>query len=210
MTPMHLHHTSTRASSSPDRHSRSPSPPSLTFHPSIVPKPTGIIGSAASGAHYSGAKVQHRRSDVQRASFGYGRIGAARMLNAIFERSWRKDAVFEDPLAHCEGLNEIAPQPKVFSKSETVASRVLSSTHHPNRIIYSQTQEYTLRGIGTKRTVKSIVVIELDDDDKIVRLEDQRNGEESPTAWGVGTLRRLNGKFTPWLVRVPKGVRKSD
>ena len=42
-------------------------------------------------------------------------------------------------------------QPKVFSKSETVSSRILSSTKTPNRIIYAQSQEYTLRLIGTKK-----------------------------------------------------------
>lgn len=42
-------------------------------------------------------------------------------------------------------------QPKVFSKSETVASRVLASTKNPNRIIYSQTQEYTMRVFGSKK-----------------------------------------------------------
>lgn len=36
-------------------------------------------------------------------------------------------------------------QPKLFAKSVTVASRVLSSTSDPNRIVYSQTQEYTFR-----------------------------------------------------------------
>lgn len=49
---------------------RSPSPPTQTFHPSLLPKPSGIIGSAAGGAHYSGAKVHHRRTDIQRASSG--------------------------------------------------------------------------------------------------------------------------------------------
>ena len=49
---------------------RPPSPPTQVFHPSLVPKPSGIIGSAAGGSHYSGAKVHHRRTDVQRASSG--------------------------------------------------------------------------------------------------------------------------------------------
>lgn len=57
---------------------RPPSPPSQTFHPSLLSSPIpseGLFGSAAAGAHYSGAKVAHRRSDMQRASFGTGSSG---------------------------------------------------------------------------------------------------------------------------------------
>ena len=59
------------------------------------------------------------------------------------------------------------------------------------------------------QTVKSIVIVDLDDDDKIIRLDDQWNGEEAPTSWGLGTLRKLNGKTISWLVRVPKDLRKT-
>lgn len=117
-------------------------------------------------------------------------------------------------------------QPKIFVKSETVSSRVLASTSHPNKIIYTQTQEYTLRLLGSKRVrlpdnlvplfltslallqiIKSVILVDLDDEDKIVRLQDQRNGEEPGMAWGVGTLRRLNGRITPWIIRPPKDIR---
>lgn len=33
-----------------------------------------------------------------------------RPTRAIMERRWRRDAVFEDPLAKCQGWHEIAPQ----------------------------------------------------------------------------------------------------
>lgn len=33
-----------------------------------------------------------------------------RPTRTIMERRWRRDAVFEDPLAKCQGWNEIAPQ----------------------------------------------------------------------------------------------------
>ena len=61
----------TSSSSSQNNQQRSPSPPSQTFHPALVPTPiAGLVGVAAGGSHYSGAKIHHRRSDVQRASFG--------------------------------------------------------------------------------------------------------------------------------------------
>jgi len=190
-----------------------------------IPTPA-LFGSAAGGAHYSGAKVEHTNSDIARASFSNG--GASVELDEkrklimddlkelfecrptldIFNRSWRRDAIFEDPLAYCCGSSEIAPQwfamPKLFAKSVTVASRVLSSTSDPNRLVYSQTQEYTFRLFKFKKTIKSMVVVDLDGEGKIARLQDQWNGQELPRRWGAGALRRLNGKTTPWLVKVPK------
>jgi hypothetical protein len=48
--------------------------------------------------------------------------------------------------------------------------------------------------------VESIIVVDLDDDEKIVKLLDQWNGNEPPTRYGALLLRRANGKLTPWLV----------
>lgn len=132
----------------------------------------------------------------------------------IFQRSWRNDAVFEDPLTHAKGIKEVASQwfamPKIISHSVTVASRILASTTNPNRIIYSQTQEYTVRVVGMKKTVKSIIVVDLDDEGKIAKLLDQWHGEEPPTRHGMSYLRRLNGKGVPLFVKVPRELRKSD
>ncbi|EJD05908.1 uncharacterized protein FOMMEDRAFT_18137 [Fomitiporia mediterranea MF3/22] len=223
---MHFHNS--QPTPPPSDGSDTSDQPTQVFHPSFVPKPSGILGSAASGAHYSGAKVHHRRSDVQRASGSrdpselteshqriisdLSELYCCRPTAEIFRRSFREDAEFEDPLTYSKGVQEIASQwyalPKIFAKSETRASRVLSSTLHPNRIVYSQTQQYTVRFLGTKHTVKSIIIVNLDEDDKIMRLEDQWNGEEPPTAWGLATLRRLNGRLTPWLIRVPKDLRE--
>lgn len=53
------------------RSRRSSSPPTQTFHPSkgpSIPTPT-LLGSAAAGAHYSGAKVDHRKEDIARANY---------------------------------------------------------------------------------------------------------------------------------------------
>jgi hypothetical protein len=111
--------------------------------------------------------------------------------------------------------------PKLFPKSVTLAYRVLSSTNNPNRITYYQEQEYTIRGLGIKKVIQSTVVIDLDENDKIIHLHDKWNGEEHPTKWGVlvcyihyrccfhlirylKALRRLNAKTLPWFVSVPK------
>jgi len=95
----------------------------------------------------------------------------------------------QDPLTHARGYHEYAPQwyglPKVFSHSETIEYRLLSSTHNPNRIIYYQTQQYTLRFFGTKYTLESIVLIGLDDDDMITKVEDKWSGNDHPTRYGA-------------------------
>ncbi|KAF8608543.1 hypothetical protein BDV93DRAFT_433064, partial [Ceratobasidium sp. AG-I] len=143
----------------------------------------------------------------------------------IFERSWHPNAVFEDPWTKSIGYREYAAQwfamPKLTPHSKTLHHRVLSSTHCPHRIVFDQTQEYTLRFFNKKKaclfcnshavasltssqTVQSIVTLELDEAGKIVRMEDRWNGEEPPRRWGSLFLRRLNGKTMPLFIRVPR------
>jgi len=121
----------------------------------------------------------------------------------MIQKRWRKDAAFEDPFTRCKGLNEIAPQwyalPRMYNKLTVTGRRVLASTENPNRLIVWQKHEYTVRVTGTKKVVESILVIDFDEDGKIVRMVDQRQGEEPPTRWGAQQLRRLNGRMVPWV-----------
>jgi len=94
--------------------------------------------------------------------------------------------------------------PHLLSKSATISYDIVSSTHNPNRITYEQEQEYTIRGIGRKKVIKSLVVVELDDEDMIIHLRDMWNGGDLPTKWGLERLRRLTAMTLPWLVPVPK------
>jgi hypothetical protein len=123
----------------------------------------------------------------------------------IFRRSWNPDAVFEDPLANAKGFREYAAQwyamPKLFAKSETVKTRVMSSTSSPNRIVFSQTQRYKNRLMD--KTISSVVTVDLDDSDKIIRLMEQWDGKALPSRFGGGLLRRLNAKLTSFLVHIP-------
>ncbi|KAJ6457838.1 hypothetical protein C8R47DRAFT_168339 [Mycena vitilis] len=121
----------------------------------------------------------------------------------LFARSWHKDAVFEDPLVEAHGFRQYAAQwyamPKLFSKSETVSWRVISTTPSPiaNRIVFSQQQRYHNRFMN--KTIDSMVTVDLDETDKITRLVEQWDGKDLPGSM----LRRLNGKITPFVVRVP-------
>ena len=98
----------------------------------------------------------------------------------------------------------------------------MSSTNAPNRLIYYQVQEYTTYlfkkkkvccctfnlGFSTTylfpcKTIESIIVVDMDENEKIIRLVDQWNGHELPNWFGASFLRVLIAKITPWLIRVP-------
>ncbi|KAJ6623407.1 hypothetical protein B0H10DRAFT_2009579 [Mycena sp. CBHHK59/15] len=195
-----------------------------THHHSLLPTvPTpALVESVAGAAHYSGSKVEpikrrnssHDRhdshtdikADHHRVLADIRELYECRPTLEIFERSWHKDAVFEDPLSKCKGFHEYAAQasgcPKLFSKSETVTSRVMSSTQTPNRIVFAQTQRYQNRLLD--KTIESVVTVDLDEHDKIIRLVDQWDGKPLPTRFGGELLRRLQAKAAPLLVRVPR------
>jgi hypothetical protein len=59
------------------------------------------------------------------------------------------------------------------------------------------------------QVIQSLIVIDLDDEDKIIKLEDKWNGEDQPTRWGAAALRRLNAKTLPWFVHVKAPREKS-
>jgi hypothetical protein len=125
----------------------------------------------------------------------------------IFHRSWRTDAVFEDPFTKCVGYREYAAKWYSMShqlRKSRISHHVISSTYNPDRITYQQEQEYTVHGLGTKKVKRSLVVIELDEQDKIIHLHDMWDGDENPTKWGALGFRRLHGMILPWLVSVPK------
>jgi len=121
----------------------------------------------------------------------------------MLQKLWRKDAEYEDPYTRCKGLNEIAPQwyalPRLYTKLAVTGRRVLTSTEQPNRLIMWQKHEFTIRFTGIKKVAESILVIDFDEEGKIVRMIDQRHGLDPPTRWGAQQLRRLNGRVTPWL-----------
>ncbi|CUA66788.1 hypothetical protein RSOLAG22IIIB_00236 [Rhizoctonia solani] len=187
-----------------------------------LPTP-GMLASLAGAAHYTG-NPKYTKQEALRASFGSKNVVlegqrkqtvedvlelfCAHPSLEIFERSWRRDAVFEDPFTKCVGYREYAARwyglPKIATKSATLQYRVLSSTHSPHKIVFDQTQQYTLRYINRKKTIHSLVIIELDEEGKIIKMEDRWNGEELPRKWGTIWLRRLNGKTAPFLVRVPR------
>ncbi|KAI0948331.1 hypothetical protein AcW1_005577 [Taiwanofungus camphoratus] len=210
----------------------SPSPTRGHYRPkSLVPSlPTPeLVGAIASGAHYAGVlspgSNDHRKHvndrRTQRASSvddpgvietyqevmeDLKELFCGRPTPDMFERRWRKDAVFEDPFIKCVGFREYAAQwygvSQILSASEQVSCRILLATLSPNRLVYSQTQRYTTRLFGYTKTLNSIIVVDLDEDLKIIHLVDKWNAKELPTRWLW--LRRLIGKTTSLSGTVPK------
>lgn len=217
----------------PQRHRPSSSPPpTITYHHSstLLPIPAPQIAQAAvGGAHYStmytshhtrrrssGSDGLHRtsqsagdaeESDRRRIVDDLNELFCCRPSIDIFKRTWRHDAIFEDPWVKCEGYNEYGPQffamPKLF-QAKILSSRIMLSTQSPNRLIYSKSQEYTLRFLGKKKRVDSVVVVDLDENDKIMRVEDKWGGAEQPTHYGTLHLRRASAVIISWLIRVPR------
>jgi hypothetical protein len=100
---------------SPER-PRSPSNPTITYHPSLFPSsiPTpALLESVAGGAHYSGVKIERDTAKIRRHSSGVrtshiqikgdhqrvlddmNELYCCRPTREIFERRWRPDASFE-------------------------------------------------------------------------------------------------------------------
>ncbi|KAG5639594.1 hypothetical protein H0H81_010796 [Sphagnurus paluster] len=184
---------------------RSPSPTTLTYHPTILPIPTpALVESVAGAAHYSGVRLEHmsslkrRRSshdagDVhtqlkpshQRVLEDLRELYECRPTLEIFERSWNKNAEFE--VRFFESLGYI-----YLRSSRTLCRSVMA------------TLTYTTRLIKRQKIINSIVIVDLDEDEKIIRMVDQWDGKELPSWFGAHFLRVLNAKVTPWLVSVPK------
>ncbi|KAI0807259.1 hypothetical protein C8Q74DRAFT_1226773 [Fomes fomentarius] len=214
------------------RISISPSPV-ITHHHSSSPHPLptrDLLGSIASGAHYSGS-LQHpddpplhaRRwrarsrdrstedPEVQAYFKGVmddlGQLYCCKPTFEVIHRRFRDNATIEHPLFTSIGVRNIAAvlfaMVRFVAGSERVSTRILSAGLSPNRLIYTQTQIYTLRLVGFKKEITSIVFVDLDDDMRVVQLIDQWDGEEHSTRWGASSLRRLVTRILSWTVHVP-------
>jgi len=209
--------------------------PTLVYHPEIKRRSLSFtlpdIQAYAGGAHYSASderfalvrevstssaylatskvKLVGKRKEVVRDVL---ELFCSRPTTDIFERSWRTDAQFEDPLGKCSGYNECVAHwfamHKLFPKSKTLVADVIKSTHgpgEPNQIVIKQKQEYTVWLIGTKQVIKSLVIIDLDENDMIVKLDDKWNASDYPSTFSAYYLARLNTRAMMWFFGTPAG-----
>ncbi|SCV72891.1 BQ2448_20 [Microbotryum intermedium] len=115
------------------------------------------------------------------------------------------DAIFADPIAYAEGYDQYSAQwagMSIFESSETLAWKV--TKNEPPILEYELRQRYVLPVTGQEKIMTSLVHIELDRNDKIVKLEDRWDGKPLP-----GRVAKAMSDFSatyivPALVNVDK------
>ncbi|KAI0665044.1 hypothetical protein C8Q70DRAFT_27083 [Cubamyces menziesii] len=124
------------------------------------------------------------------------------------QRRWCEEATWEHPLFKCTGISEIRAVlfalPLCVRSAEHISTRILSAGLAPNRLVCAQHYVYTIPLIGSRKDIKSVIYVDLDEDMKIVQLIDQWNGQEHSTRWGAASFRRLLAKVLCWISPAPK------
>jgi hypothetical protein len=98
---------------------------------------------------------------------------------------WRDDATFVDPLTIAQGRGKYAAQwyglKAAFSEIERLEYQVKDAG---NPILMDLKTRYVVKGIGKEQIIQSEVVIQLDSEGKIEKVEDKWNGKlpENPIA----------------------------
>ncbi|KAG6886837.1 hypothetical protein C0992_002090 [Termitomyces sp. T32_za158] len=140
--------------------------------------------------------------------YASGSVNLETFCRGRYDSFMANDTRENDAISLCKGFSEYAAQwfamPKLFSESKTLSMRVMSSTHSPNRLVFFLSQEYTYRFLKRKKVNDSIVVVDLDDNDKIIKMVAQRNGKDLPSWRGAHFLRVANARVVPWLIHTPK------
>lgn len=117
---------------------------------------------------------------------------------------WLPDAVFEDPITSAVGEAKYKAQwyglPALFSPI-TLQSHTVVDAGNPVRLETSN--KYVVRGIGSAKTIDSIVNIHLGDDGKIAKVQDRWN-DKLPEGVVMNTFRKINAVTVPMLITVPK------
>ncbi|KAI9151426.1 hypothetical protein HJFPF1_08628 [Paramyrothecium foliicola] len=128
---------------------------------------------------------------------------------------YAEKAVYDDPFSYCDTSRalryKIAGQwygiPKLFSKSETLATEVVSSTD--DELVWKQRQRYTFAGIHTPKSVDSLVSLKLENqqgDEKVVYHKDMWN-EKDYSHEGFGALfKKLNGDYLTHITQPPDSI----
>ncbi|OOF93898.1 hypothetical protein ASPCADRAFT_52750 [Aspergillus carbonarius ITEM 5010] len=125
---------------------------------------------------------------------------------------YAEQAIYDDPFSYCDTRYKIAGQwygiPKLFAKSETLATEVTASTEH--ELVWKQRQRYTVRGIRASRTEDSLVSLRLDgeggDGEKVVYHKDMWNEKDYDHEGFGAWLKKVNGDKLTGITRPPEGI----
>ncbi|KAJ9080749.1 hypothetical protein DSO57_1021682 [Entomophthora muscae] len=122
-------------------------------------------------------------------------------------RHFCPDAHFEDPICDARNLTEIKAQfngmPSIFPVSQTKQCQVIFNRQ--NEVHIDLWQEYTFAGFRNVKLMKSLVVVQFDDQGRVSQLEDRWNYKDSWRErhfWSplTNALRRANARLLPKFV----------
>ncbi|KAI1336983.1 hypothetical protein F5Y15DRAFT_391925 [Xylariaceae sp. FL0016] len=124
---------------------------------------------------------------------------------------YTEQAIYDDPFSYCDTRYKIAGQwygiPKLFAKSETLATEITSSTEH--ELVWKQRQRYTFVGIHASKTADSLISLRLEGEEpneKVVYHKDMWN-EKDYSHEGLGALmKKLNGDKLTGITKPPKST----
>ncbi|KAE8332551.1 hypothetical protein BDV39DRAFT_167186 [Aspergillus sergii] len=124
---------------------------------------------------------------------------------------YAEQAIYDDPFSYCDTRYKIAGQwygiPKLFSKSETLATEVTSSTEH--ELVWKQRQKYTFAGIHASKIADSLISLRLEGkepNEKVVYHKDMWNSKDYSHE-GLGMLiKKLNGDKLTNITKPPESI----
>ncbi|KAL3477994.1 hypothetical protein BJX99DRAFT_256963 [Aspergillus californicus] len=126
---------------------------------------------------------------------------------------YAEQAIYDDPFSYCDTRHKIAGQwygiPKLFAKSETLATEVTASTEH--ELSWKQRQRYTFPGMGFGKTVDSLVTLRLEgggngDGEKVVYHKDMWNGKDYDHEGLGAKIKKLNGDKLTHITQPPEKI----
>ena len=123
----------------------------------------------------------------------YSNEGSPELVRKVY--STDNNMSFEDPISHAIGFKQVLSQwyslQKIFAVSITEDVNILENS--PNLLRFKLDQVYTFKKPAKSKSMSSVVVLELDNNDKVINHKDLWNGKELPKK--IHFLRRINAKI---------------
>ncbi|OOO07734.1 hypothetical protein AFCA_012763 [Aspergillus flavus] len=124
---------------------------------------------------------------------------------------YAEQAIYDDPFSYCDTRYKIAGQwygiPKLFAKSETLATEVTASTEH--ELVWKQRQKYTFAGVHASKIADSLISLRLEGkepNEKVVYHKDMWNSKDYSHE-GLGMLiKKLNGDKLTNITKPPESI----
>ncbi|PWY77327.1 hypothetical protein BO94DRAFT_604649, partial [Aspergillus sclerotioniger CBS 115572] len=130
-------------------------------------------------------------------------------------RVYSEKAIYDDPFSYCDTRYKIAGQwygiPKLFAKSETLATEVTASTEH--ELVWKQRQRYTCRGVRAAKMEDSLVSLRLEDvgegdggGEKVVYHKDMWSEKDYDHEGFGAWMKKVNGDKLTGITQPPDSL----